>query len=153
MADQAQLAALRGGIDAFRRYATEHYRDRIDLSGADLHGLDLSELNLGNGNFDGTNFEGCTLRRTRFNSASARGASFLNCDLTDTSFHRTDLTGANFHGATGHHFGVDESRLCVGAQSFDGVHWDREAIEYVLKTLNLNPDWEVRYDLVKKPKV
>lgn len=153
MADTAQLAALQEGVDAFRRYMTEHYRDRIDLSGADLRGLDLSGINLGNGNFDDTNFEGCVLRGTRFNSASARRASFVNCDLTDTSFHRVDLTGANFHGATGYHFGVGESRLCVGAQSYDGVHWDREAIEYVLKTLNLNPDWEVRYELVKKPKV
>jgi len=150
VADEAQLAALRQGQDAFRRHLGDNFRDRVDLSGADLRGLHLEGLNLQGSNLEGANLEGCSLRGTRLNSSNLRGANLRDCDLTETGMHRVDLTGADLRGAFGARFGVADSRLCIAPASFEGVQWDRAEIEYVLELINLNPEWQVRYEIVPK---
>lgn len=150
MANEAQVAALREGSAAFRRYMGDNVRDRVDLSGADLRGLDVEGLNLQGSNLEGARLEGCSLRGTRLNSSNLRGADLRGCDLAETGMHRADLTGADLRGATNARFGVGDSRLCVAPASFEGVRWDRAAIEYMLELINLNPDWEIRYEIVRK---
>ncbi len=150
MADEAQLAALRQGQDAFRRHMGENFRDRVDLAGADLRGLHLEGLNLQGSNLEDANLEGCSLRGTRLNSSNLRGANLRGCDLTETGMHRADLTGADLRGSFGARFGVADSRLCMAPASFEGVQWDRAAIESMLELINLNPAWHVRYEIVPK---
>lgn len=150
MANDGQLAALREGQEAFRRYMGGDLRDRVDLSGADLRGLDLEGLNLQGSNLAGANLEGCSLRRTRLNSSNLRGANLRDCDLTQAGMHRADLTGADLRGTRGARFGEGESRLCIAPHSFEGTRWSREVIEYVLSLINLNSDWEIRYEIVPK---
>lgn len=150
MADDQQLAALRAGKEAFRRYIGDNSRDKVDLAGADLRGCDIEGLNLQGANLEGANLAGCSLRGARLNSSNLRGANLRGCDLSETGMHRADLTGADLRGTTGARFGSGDSRLCVAPASFDGVHWDRAALAAMLELMNLNPDWEIRYEIVPR---
>lgn len=150
MANEGQLAALRQGQKAFRELVGDRPREGVDLSGADLRGLPMEGLYLQGANLEGANLAGCSLRRTRLNSANLRCADLRGCDLADTGMHRADLRGADLRGARGARFGVADSRLCISPASFEGVRWDREALEYVLGLINLNPDWDVRYEIAPK---
>lgn len=147
MANPEHVAAARRGPEGFRRWLQEHAGERIDLSGADLAGVDLSRANLGGALLDGVVLRGATLREIRFNSASIRHADLRGADVTGASFHRADLTGSDLRGVIGDTFGVGPQRLCVSPQSFDGVRWSRQQLEAILEMINLNPDWEVLYQL------
>src|SRR3989304_1024250 len=61
-----------------------------------------------------------------------------------------DLSGRALRGALFNGIGTGEQRVCISPNTFQNAHWDRQRIEDVLRYINLNPDWEVRYQIVPK---
>ena len=150
MANPEHLALVRSGVDALNEFAHKHQDVALDLEGADLRGLDFHNARLQAARLAGANLEGCDLRNARFNSADLRGCNLRLADLRGASLHRADITDADLRGARFDTIGVGGQRLCISPASFQGVHWDREELERVLALINLNSDWEVRYEIVPR---
>jgi len=151
MANPEHLALVGSGVEALNRFAREHEDIALDLEGADLRGLDLRNGRLQGARLAGANLEGCDLRDARFNSADMRGCNLRRADLRGAGLHRADLTGADLRGARFDTIGVGGQRVCISPASFQGVHWDRQELERILALVNLNPDWEVRYEILPRP--
>ncbi|OGO50314.1 MAG: hypothetical protein A2148_06490 [Chloroflexi bacterium RBG_16_68_14] len=150
MANPEHLALVRSGVEALNRFAREHEDIALDLEGADLHGLDLQEARLQGARLAGANLEGCDLRNARLNAADMRGCNLRNADLRETGMHRANLTDADLRSAHFATMGVGGQQMCISAASFQGVRWDREELERILALINLNPDWEIRYEIVPR---
>ena len=147
MANPEHLALVHRGVEALNRFAREHDDVALDLAGTDLRGLDLRDARLQAARLAGADLEGADLRNVRFNSADMRGCNLRRADLRGASLHRADLTGADLRGARFDTIGVGGQRLCISPASFQGVRWDREELERILTLINLNPDWELRWEL------
>jgi uncharacterized protein YjbI with pentapeptide repeats len=150
MANPEHLALVRSGVEALNRFAREHEDVALDLEGADLRGLDLRDARLQAARLAGANLAGSDLRNTRLHAADMRGCDLRRADLRGIGLHRADLTGADLRGARFEAFGDGGQQMCISAASFQGVHWDREELERILALINLNPDWEVRYEIVPR---
>jgi len=150
MANEEHLALVRSGVEAVNRFAQEHPDILLDLEGADLSGLDLADVRLNAARLAGANLEGANLRDARLNAADMRNCNLRQADLSDATLHRADLTGADLRGARIDAIGAGNQRLCMAPQSFEGVRWNREDLEHMLAVMNLNPDWEVRYEIVPR---
>src|SRR3990170_6944936 len=150
MADPAHIELVRQGAQAVNKFTAEHPEVTIDLSGADLSGLDLHNCRLSGANFDGADLSRCDLRNARLNAASLRGAALRDADARGTSFHRADLSGADLRGLKLDGIGAGGQRVCVSPDSFRDTRWDRQQIEEILRYINLNSDWEVRYEIARK---
>lgn len=150
MANPEHLELVRSGVDALNAYAAAHGEVALDLEGADLSGLALAGARLQAARLAHTSLRGCDLRNARFNSADMRGCDLRDADLRGASVHRADLTGADLRGARFDTFGVGGQRLCVSPASFQDARWEREHLEAILSLINLNPDWEVRYEIVAR---
>jgi uncharacterized protein YjbI with pentapeptide repeats len=146
MADPAALAAARQGRGALEAYCRTN-PGKLDLSGADLSGVQLAGANLGNAILDGVDFSGADLQGVRFNSSTLKNAKFGEADIRGVSFHKCDLTGSDLRAAAVDTWGLGEQRLCVSPQSFAGVNWSREQLEAILEMINLNPDWQVDWEI------
>src|SRR6516165_670681 len=84
MADQAHLAALRHGADAWNKWRAGKPNLRPDLSGATLRGLDLAKAELAGADLRKADLRGTILRGVDFDGADLGGANlvgalFLNC--------------------------------------------------------------------------
>lgn len=150
MANPEHVALVRSGVEALNRFASEHDDIALDLEGADLHGLDLRDARLQAAQLAGANLERSDLRSARLHSADMRGCDLRRADLRGIGLHRADLTGADLRGARFETMGVGGQLMCISAASFEGVRWDREELERILALINLNPDWEVRYEIVPR---
>ncbi len=150
MANPEHLALVKSGVDALNAFAREHEDVALDLERADLSGMDLRNARLQAARLSNSDLTGCDLRNTRFNSADMRGASLRNADLRGASLHRADLTGADLRGATWDTLGIGGQRMCVSPASFEGVRWEREELAKIIELINLNPDWQVRYEIVPR---
>ena len=150
MANLEHLALVRSGVDALNRFAREHEGVALDLKGADLHGLDLRNARLQAARLTGASLEGSDLRNARLNSAQMQGCNLRRADLRGANLHRADLTDADLREARFATIGVGSQRVCISPRSFEGVHWDRAELERILSFINLNPDWEVRYEIVAR---
>ena len=150
MPNPEHVELVKQGAQAVNKFTTEHPDVTIDLSGADLSGLDLSRCRLQGANLEGANLSHCNLRNARFNSANLRGAVLREADARDAGFHRADFTGADLRGTLFNGIGTGEQRVCISPNTFQDAHWDRQRIEDVLRYINLNPDWEVHYQIVPK---
>ena len=150
MANPEHLALVRSGVEALNRFAREHEDIALDLEGADLHGLDLHDARLLGARLAGANFEGCDLRNARLNATDMRGCNLRNADLREAGMHRADLTGADLRGARFETMGAGSQQMCISAASFQGVRWERQELERILGLINLNPDWEIRYEIVPR---
>jgi uncharacterized protein YjbI with pentapeptide repeats len=150
MAKPEHLALVRSGVEAINRLAREHEDVALDLEGADLSGLDLQGARLQAARLATASLRGCDLRNARFNSADLRGCDLRDADLRGASLHRADLAGADLRGARFDTIGVGGQRLCVSPASFQGVRWERAELERILAMINLNPDWEIRYQIVAR---
>ncbi len=148
MANQEHIALIQKGVGALNAFVRENHDVVIDLEGADLHGIDLHEALLMNAKLGGVNLEGADLRSARMPTADLQKANLRNADLRGASMHRSNLVGADLRGAK--FDTLLAGQVCLAAPFFEGVHWDRENLESVLGIINLNPDWEVRYQLVPK---
>ena len=150
MANADHLALVRSGVEALNRFAREHEGVGLDLEGADLRGIDLRNALLQGARLRGANLEGSDLRNARLNSARLQGCDLRRADLRGAGLHKADLTGADLREARFDTIGVGSQRLCISPASFRDIRWDREELERILTFMNLNSDWEIRYELVPR---
>ena len=130
MANAEHLALVRSGVEALNAFAREHEDVALDLTDAALRGLDL--------------------RNARLHSADMRGCDLRGADLRGANMHKALLTGADLRGARFARLGVGSQRMCIGPASFEDVRWERDELERILEMINLNPDWQVRYEIVPR---
>jgi uncharacterized protein YjbI with pentapeptide repeats len=145
MAKPEHVDLVQEGSDATARFAREHPGVPLDLSEANLEGCNLTEASLA-----GANFAGAVLRNGGLMAADLTGACLCDADLRGVSLHRARMQGADLRGAKLGEIGVGRQLMCVSANSFEGVRWDRERLEEILAVLNLNRDWEIRYEIVPR---
>ncbi len=150
MADEEHLELVRGGVEALNAFTKEHADVSLDLREADLRGMDLRNARIQGARLGGANLEGCDLRDARFNSSDMRGCNLRNADLRNTSMHRVVLTGADLRGAKIGRLGIGHQRMCISPATFEDVNWEREELERILAMINLNPDFEIRYEIVPR---
>jgi uncharacterized protein YjbI with pentapeptide repeats len=151
MANPDHLALVRSGVDALNEFCRRNEDLALDLEGADLSEMDLRNARLQAARLAGANFERADLRNVRFNSGDLRNANFRDADLRGASLHRANITGADLRGAKFETLGLGGQRMCISPESFEAVHWERDEIARILEMINLNPDWEVRYEIVERP--
>lgn len=94
MADQAQIAALKQGVDAWNAWRPAHAPAHPDLSGSGLRGLDLSKADL-----SGADLRGADLRGTILSAAILAGADLAGANFFKAVLDGADLAGANLIGA------------------------------------------------------
>jgi uncharacterized protein YjbI with pentapeptide repeats len=137
-------------VEAINAFTKEHEDVSLDLREADLSGMDLRNARMQGARLGGANLQGCDLRDARFNSSDMRGCNLRDADLRNTSFHRAVLTGSDLRGATIGRLGIGHERMCISPATFEDVNWERDHLESILEMINLNPDWEVRYEIVPR---
>jgi uncharacterized protein YjbI with pentapeptide repeats len=150
MANPEHLALVQSGVDALNDFCRRNENVALDLEGADFSGMDLHNARLQAARLAGASFESADLRNVRFNSADMRRVNLRNADLRGASLHRADITGADLRGAKLETLGVGGQRLCISPASFEDVRWEREELARIIEMINLNPDWEVRYEIVER---
>jgi hypothetical protein len=89
MANDAQLAMLNQGVEAWNVWRQHDQPTSIDLAQASLQGSDLIQVNL----------TGVNLAGARLNGAVLSQANFRNADLSGANLSGADLTGADLRGA------------------------------------------------------
>lgn len=89
MADDAHLAVLKQGVDAWNRWRAAHPDMRPDLSNANLRGLDLVKMDLSRAD----------LRRTDLRGTVLSGAVLVDADLSEANFFKAVIEGADLSGA------------------------------------------------------
>ena len=151
MEKEQYLAALRSSVSDFDALRKQDTTASIDISGADLSGANLQGAPFLRVNLRDVNFEGADLTKANLSRADLRGARFKNAKLIDVNFHRAEMEGADLRGAV--MGGLDgDAQVCLYPCLFSGVHWGKGEMEHFLEVLNQNEDWEIRYELVPKPK-
>jgi uncharacterized protein YjbI with pentapeptide repeats len=94
MADEAQLALLKQGVDAWNEWRAAHADTRPDLSSASLRGLTLAKADL-----SGADLRQADLRGAILSGATLTGADLASADLFKAVLDGADLSGANLIGA------------------------------------------------------
>ena len=150
MASGEHLKLVQRGVEAINAFTKEHEDVSLDLREADLSGMDLRNVRMQGARLGGANLEGCDLRGARFNSSDMRGCNLRDADLRNTSLHRAVLTGSDLRGAKIGRLGIGNQRMCISPATFEGVNWERDDLERILEMINLNPDWEVQYEIVPR---
>ncbi len=142
------LGMLKKNVDQFNKFRKENPAVVIDLSGADLSGANLVNADLGRANLAGANLQRANLDHATLGSAVLEKADLRGANITSTNFHRAKLQGADLSGC---HFDFEgEGRMCMNINFFKDVSWDKEQIEEVLRILNQNKRWHIKYELVAK---
>ena len=143
------IAMLRSDKTEFQRIRDQDPRAEIDLSGADLSGCDLAGAPLAGVKLTNANLRDADCTKAAFRSANLCCADLRGAKLEGANFHQAMLEGANLEDAV---LGSFESppRMCLHADSFRRVRWSREQLEMMLRILNENESWEIRYQLVPK---
>ena len=143
------VAILRSDKAEFQRIREQDPNAKLDLSGADLTGCDLVGAS-----FVGANLRDACLRnadctKVAFRGADLSGADLRGAKLEGTNFHTAVMDGANLEDAT---LGSSEGppRMCLHADTFRQVRWSRGQLEMMLRILNENAGFEIRYELVAK---
>ena len=149
MANPEHLTLIKNGVEGLNAFARANRDVSLDLEGADLHAMDLREATLVNARLAGANLEGADLRGAHFPASDLQRCNLRNADLRGASLHRANLSGADVRGARFDPFGLGQ-QMCLSPAFFEGVHWDRDTLEVILGIINLNPDWEVRYQIVSR---
>lgn len=150
MADGKHVALVRSGVETLNAFTEEHGDVSLDLRGADLQGLDLRGARLQGARLAGANLRECDLRDARLNSSDMRGCDLRGADLRNTSMHRVALTGSDLRGTQIGNLGVGHQRMCISPATFEDVNWERDELERILEMINLNPDFEIRYEIVPR---
>ncbi len=150
MATREHLKLVARGVEAINAFTKEHEDVSLDLRGADLSGMDLRGVRMQGARLGGANLESCDLRDSRLNSSDLRGCNLRNADLRNANMHRAVLTGADLRGAQLGRLGIGSQRMCISPATFEDVHWERDELEHILEMINLNPDWEVQYEIVPR---
>lgn len=150
MANPEHVALIGEGSAAVSKWVSENAGAHLDLAGADLAGLDLRGYNLNEASLAGANLAGADLRTCQLGGADLRGANLSGADVRATPLHRAKLQEADFRGASLDAIGVGRQLICTSAGSFQGARWDRDRLEEILGILNLNRDWEIKWELVPR---
>ncbi|MEX0785413.1 MAG: pentapeptide repeat-containing protein [Dehalococcoidia bacterium] len=150
MANEEHLALVRSGAEAINAFAQANENVALDLTDADLRGLDLRNAYLQYAKLANADLQDADLTNARLNSADMRGCNLRGATLCGANMHKAVFTGADLRGARFSAIGVGNQRVCIAPASFEGVRWEREELERILELINLNPDWEVRYQIVSR---
>jgi len=150
MANDEHVALVRRGTKAINAFAEQHDDVSLDLRDVDLHGSDLRGAQLKNAKLRGADLSECDLRDAALNSSDMRQVNLRDADLRNANLHRAVLTGADLRGVKLSPLSTGSMRMCISPQTFDGVQWERDELERVLQMINLNPDYEVRYEIVPR---
>ena len=150
MANTEHLALVEQGTEAINRFAEANPTVGLDLAGADLAGRDLRSARLMGADLRGAGLSGCDLRGAGLTNVNLTGADLRNADARGATFHHANLTDADLRGLRLDPFGADSLVMCISATTFRGARWDRERLEHVLEILNLNSDWQIRYEITPR---
>jgi len=160
MANPEHLALAREGSAAVNRFASQNPGVPLDLSGADLSSTQLQGCSLQAANLSGADFAGANLRNADLSGADLRNASLAGVDLRSANLrgadargaviHRARLDDADLRGLAMEAIGVGRQLVCTSPSTFQNARWDRARLEEMLSMLNLNRDWEIRYEIVPR---
>jgi hypothetical protein len=121
----------------------------LDLTGAQLTGASLVKADLGRVNLSGADLRDVDLTEAILNNTVLEDSDLGNANLAGANLHRFRIRGADMRGAQTEVFGGN-CRMCLHTSNFQDVRWDKEQIEAMLRVINLNSDWQVRYEVVPK---
>ncbi len=144
------LELLKKDPAQFNKFKADNPRLRLDLHSADLEGQNLAKADLRRANLEAASFRRANLEGAELNNCRLVAADFREANLDGANFHRAQLQDADLRGARLGTFDGESLRLCCHAELFRGVRLDREHLEEFLRVLNLNRDWEIRYQIVPK---
>lgn len=145
--DKAEaIQLLRTNLAQFNQWKREHPQERLDLSGADLRGAGLKGAQLGQINLSGADLREADLTDSSLSGADLTGANLEGATLTGANLHRIVWRDVNLRNARIGGF-AGEGRLCMTEASFDGVPWEKEQLEEMLRIMNLNRNWQIEYHL------
>jgi uncharacterized protein YjbI with pentapeptide repeats len=150
MANAEHLALVEQGTEAINRFAEANPTVGLDLAGADLSGRDLRSARLMGADLRGANLSGCDLREARLTNVNFTGADLRDADARGASFHHANFTGADLRGIRLDPFGEEALVMCISPTTFQGARWDRQRLEHILEVVNLNSDWQIRYEITPK---
>lgn len=150
MEREEALELLKNDLPRFNKFKADNPRLRLDLHGADLSGCELAKADLRRANLEGAHFRRANLQGAELNNCRLVGADFRGANLDAANFHRTELQDADLRGAKLGSFDQESLRVCLHADCFRGVRLDREHLEELIRVLNLNRDWEIRYQILPK---
>jgi uncharacterized protein YjbI with pentapeptide repeats len=94
MADQAHLAVLKQGVEAWNEWRAAHADIRPDLSNVSLRGFDLAAAELAR-----ADLREADLRGAIFRDADLAGATLAGANVFKAVFDGADLAGADLLGA------------------------------------------------------
>lgn len=111
MANQAHLAKLNEGVDAWNGWRKLNPKigpdlRRADLSETDVRRADLSEANLGEAILNGADLIGADLREADLSGANLREAILSGANLSEADLREANLSGADLREA-----GLSEANL------------------------------------------
>jgi uncharacterized protein YjbI with pentapeptide repeats len=96
MADEAHLAVLKQGADAWNAWRAAHAGTPADLASASLRGLDLAGANLAGADCREADLRGTILSGATLTDANLAGANFFKSVLDAADFAGANLVGARF---------------------------------------------------------
>lgn len=150
MANPEHLALIDQGPEAVKRFADDNPNAHLDLAHADFSGRDLHDYPLMGADLRGANLSGCDLREAKLTNANLTEADLRNADARGATFHHSNLTRADLRGLRLDPFGEETLVMCISPTTFQGARWDRDRLERILEVLNLNSDWQIRYEITPK---
>lgn len=150
MEHQEALELLKKDLAQFNQFKADNPRLSLDLRGANLEGQNLVKADLRRTNLEGACFRRANLEEAELNNCRLVNVDFREANLAHANFHRAELQGADLRGAKLGRFDEESLRLCFHADCFRGVRLDREHLEEFLRVLNMNQDWDIRYQIVPK---
>lgn len=106
MANDAHVALLKDGAQAWNAWRKQNASVQPDLSGADLAGS-----NLINANLDNANMAGAVLRTSNLSNASLNDAHLQGADLSEVYVFRSYALSANFEKANLRRSAFEQSNL------------------------------------------
>ena len=99
MANEAQLALLRQGVEGWNKWRENNPKVEIDLSGANLRKANLRDANLREADLRKVDLTGADLTRAAFLKANLSEARLSFTDLSLATFLATNLCKAKLRGA------------------------------------------------------
>ena len=96
MADEAHLAMLKRGAEAWNAWRAAHAHTPVDLAHASLRGLDLARANLAGADCREADLRGTILSGAALTDANLAGANFFKSVLDAADLGGANLVGARF---------------------------------------------------------